>query len=115
VWAHLPADDPIRAAVAQVAGSAGRTPRALSVAGAVQALAAFAEVLGTAAGYAAFVRVVLACRVGHRPDRVEPRARAAAETLPTAARPSRRSPKATPGITLTVQEVPFDSTSGGVL
>jgi hypothetical protein len=36
---------------------------------------AFAEVLDTAAGYASFVRVVLAYRVGNRPDRIEPRAR----------------------------------------
>lgn len=75
VWAHLLAYNLIRTAMAQVAVSAGRTPRALSVAGTVQALAALAAVLGTADGYAAFVRVVLAYRVGNRPDRVEPRAR----------------------------------------
>ncbi len=75
VWAHVLAYNLIRTAMAQVAESAGRNPRELSVAGTVQALAAFAEVLGTAAGYAAFVRVVLAYRVGNRPDRVEPRAR----------------------------------------
>jgi hypothetical protein len=61
--------------MAQVAAAAGRAPRALSVAATVQALAAFAEVMDTADGYAAFVRVVLAYCVGHRPDRVEPRAR----------------------------------------
>lgn len=75
VWAHLLAYNLIRTAMAQVAVSAGRTPRALSVAGTVQALAALAEVLGTANGYGAFVRVVLAYRVGNRPDRVDPRAR----------------------------------------
>lgn len=75
LWAHLLAYNLIRTAMAQVADSAGRHPRALSVAGTVQALAAFAEVVDTAAGYAAFVRVVLAYRVGNRPDRVEPRAR----------------------------------------
>jgi hypothetical protein len=75
VWAHLLAYNLIRAAMAQVASGSGRAPRELSVAGTVQALAAFAEVLGTAAGYASFVRVVLAYRVGNRPDRVEPRAR----------------------------------------
>jgi hypothetical protein len=75
VWAHLLAYNLIRTAMAQVAEAAGRRPRELSVAGTVQALAAFADVLDTAAGYAAFVRVVLAYRVGHRPDRVEPRAR----------------------------------------
>lgn len=75
LWAHLLAYNLIRTAMAQVAESAGRNPRELSVAGTVQALAAFAEVLDTAAGYASFVRVVLAYRVGNRPDRVEPRAR----------------------------------------
>jgi hypothetical protein len=75
LWAHLLAYNRIRTAMAQVAESAGRHPRELSVAGTVQALAAFAKVLDTAAGYASFVRVVLAYRVGNRPDRVEPRAR----------------------------------------
>lgn len=75
VWAHLLAYNLIRAAMAQVAASAGECPRALSVAGTVQALAAFAEVLGTESGYEAFARVVRAYRVGNRPDRAEPRAR----------------------------------------
>lgn len=75
VWAHLLAYNLIRTAMAQVASGSGRAPRELSVAGTVQALAALAEVLDTAAGYASFVRVVLAYRVGNRPDRVEPRAR----------------------------------------
>jgi hypothetical protein len=75
LWVHLLAYNLIRTAMAQVAEPAERNPRELSVAGTVQALAAFAEVLGTAAGYEAFTRVVLAYRVGNRPDRVEPRAR----------------------------------------
>lgn len=75
LWAHLLAYNLIRTVMAQVADSAGRHPRELSVAGTVQALAAFAEVLGTVAGYESFVRVVLAYRVGNRPDRFEPRAR----------------------------------------
>jgi hypothetical protein len=75
LWAHLLAYNLIRTAMAQVAVSSGREPRQLSVAGTVQALAAFAEVLDTASGYESFVRVVLAYRVGNRPDRVEPRAR----------------------------------------
>lgn len=75
LWAHLLAYNLIRTAMAQVASSSGRAPRELSVAGTAQALAALAGVLGTASGYAAFVRVVLAYRVGNRPDRVEPRAR----------------------------------------
>ena len=75
VWAHLLAYNLIRVAMAQVACASGRQPRELSVAGTVQALAAFAEVLDTDTGYQAFVRVVRAYRVGNRPDRVEPRAR----------------------------------------
>jgi Transposase DDE domain len=75
VWAHLLAYNLIRAAMARVAVSANRCPRELSVAGTVQALAAFAEVLGSAAGYEAFARAVRAYRVGNRPDRAEPRAR----------------------------------------
>jgi hypothetical protein len=75
LWAHLLAYNLIRTAMAQVAEPSGRMPRELSVAGALQALAAFAEVLDTAGGYESFVRVVLAYRVGDRPDRSEPRAR----------------------------------------
>jgi Transposase DDE domain len=75
LWAHLLAYNLIRTAMAQVASSSQRQPRELSVAGTVQALAAFAEVLGTASGYESFVRVVLAYRVGNRPNRFEPRAR----------------------------------------
>ncbi len=75
LWAYLLAYNLIRTAMAQVAVSSGRLPRELSVAGTVQALAAFAEVLDTASGYDSFVRVVLAYRVGNRPDRFEPRAR----------------------------------------
>lgn len=75
LWAHLLAYNLIRTAMAQVAVSSEREPRELSVAGTVQALAAFAEVLDTASGYESFVRVVLAYRVGNRPDRFEPRAR----------------------------------------
>jgi hypothetical protein len=87
VWAHLLAYTLIRTDMAQVAESAGLRPRELSVAGTVQALAALAEVLDTAAGYEAFVRVVLAYRVGNRPDRVEPWAR-------------KRRPKAYPPLTV---------------
>ncbi|WP_330591474.1 transposase [Gemmata obscuriglobus] len=75
VWAHLLAYNLIRTAMAQVAQASERRPRELSVAGTVQALAAFAEVLDTEAGYQAFVCVVLAYPVGDRPDRFEPRAR----------------------------------------
>jgi hypothetical protein len=75
VWAHLLAYNLIRTAMAQVAHASKRRPRELSVAGTVQALTAFAEVLDTDAGYQAFVCVVLAYPVGDRPDRFEPRAR----------------------------------------
>ena len=74
LWAHLLAYNLIRTAMAQVALSSNREPRELSVAGTVQALSAFAEVLDTVSGYESFVRVVLAYRVGNRPDRFEPRA-----------------------------------------
>jgi hypothetical protein len=75
VWAHLLAYNLIRTAMARVASASDCQPRELSVAGTVQALAAFAAVLDTDTGYEAFVRVVQAYRVGNRPDRFEPRAR----------------------------------------
>lgn len=75
LWAHLLAYNLIRTVMAQVAERAERTPRELSVAGTAQALVAFAEVLDTACGYEALVRLVSAYRVGNRPDRFEPRAR----------------------------------------
>jgi hypothetical protein len=75
VWAHLLAYNLIRTAMAQVASASDCQPRELSVAGTVQALAAFAAVLDTDTGYEAFGRVVQAYRVGNRPDRFEPRAR----------------------------------------
>ena len=75
VWAHLLAYNLLRTALAQAAADGGCEPRALSVAGVVQALAAFAEVLAMGTGYAALVTFVLAYRVGNRPDRVEPRMR----------------------------------------
>ena len=108
VWAPLRADHLIRTARAQVAESAGRHPRELSVAATVPALAAFAEVLDTAAGYAAFVRVVRYGSGGAPPG---PGGTAGPETptqtVPAAIRPARRRPKTTPRITLTLQEVPF--------
>jgi hypothetical protein len=75
LWAHLLAYNLIRTAMATVAVSSGREPRELSVAGTIQALMAFAEVLDTPSGYEAFVRVVRAYRVRNRPNRFEPRAR----------------------------------------
>jgi hypothetical protein len=75
LWAHLLAYNLIRTVMAQVAERGGRGPRELSVAGTVQGLVAFAEVLGTARGYEGLVRLVLGYRVGNRPDRSEPRAR----------------------------------------
>ncbi len=45
------------------------------MAGVVQGLAAFAEVLTAGTGYEVLLRFILAYRVGHRPDRVEPRMR----------------------------------------
>lgn len=75
VWAHLLAYNLLRTVMAQVAEAGGCEPRELSVAGTVQGLAAFAEVLATGSGWAVLVSFVLAYRVGNRPDRVEPRMR----------------------------------------
>src|SRR6185369_15290145 len=71
----------IRGVMAEAAAGCGALPRALSFAGAVQTVAAFAgPLLGAgpaAAGamYAAVLRAVRAHRVGDRPNRTEPRAR----------------------------------------
>lgn len=93
--------------MAQVADSSGRQPRELSVAGTVQALAAFAKVLDTADGYHSFVWVVLAHRVGNRPDRIDPRAaEATTRTGPAARRTESQRPKTAHTINLRLQEVP---------
>jgi hypothetical protein len=75
IWAHLLGYNLLRTVLAQAAEAGGVEPRALSVAGAVQGLAAFAEVLACGTGYEVLLRFILAYRVGDRPDRVEPRMR----------------------------------------
>jgi hypothetical protein len=81
VWGHLLGYNLIRGVMAEAAAGCGALPRALSFAGAVQTVAAFAgPLLGAgpvAAGamYAALLRAVRAHRVGDRPNRIEPRAR----------------------------------------
>ena len=80
------------------------------MAGTVQALAAFADVLEAVGGYESFVRVVLAYRVGNRPDRFEPHAQAPTQALPAPDRPQRPSTKAARPFGLKLQEVPFAST-----
>jgi len=81
VWGHLLGYNLIRGVMAEAAAGRGALPRALSFAGAAQAVAAFAGALlgakPSAAGAvcAALLRAVGAHRVGNRPNRVEPRAR----------------------------------------
>ena len=87
VWAHLLAYNLLRTVMAQAAEAGGCEPRELSMAGAVQGLAAFAEVLAAGTGYDVLVSFVLAYRVGNRPDRAEPRVR-------------KRRPKAYPLLTV---------------
>jgi len=80
-WMHLLAYNLIRAVMAQAARSRERDPRALSFAGAAQAVRAFGERLQEADAtrasqlQACLLIVVGGHRVGNRPDRVEPRAR----------------------------------------
>jgi len=81
LWAHLLAYNLIRAVLAQAADEFGADPRALSFAGAVQALNTFAErLLDTDTTRADALYEWLLCTiashpVGHRPNRIEPRAR----------------------------------------
>jgi hypothetical protein len=80
VWAHLLAYNLMRAAMAQAAQEAGLLPLEISFKGAVQAVNAFAALLLAAPAaeveeLCRRVRQALARhRVGHRPDRHEPRA-----------------------------------------
>ncbi len=80
-WTHVLAHNLVRGVAARAARATGLEPRAVSFAGALQAIRAFAGRLAEADGAAAarlherLLRVVAAQRVGDRPDRVEPRAR----------------------------------------
>lgn len=81
VWAHLLAYNVVRLVMAEAARRVAVSPRQLSVAGAVQQLAAFAPPLREAASAAevltlweALLVAVARHRVGKRPNRIEPRA-----------------------------------------
>jgi hypothetical protein len=81
VWGHLLGYNLIRGVMAEAAVNAGVLPRALSFAGAVQTVAAFAGVMletkpsRAGAVYTALLKAIGGHRVGDRPNRVEPRAR----------------------------------------
>jgi len=81
LWAHLLGYNLVRQVMAAAAREAGRSPRQVSLAGALQTLEAFRWLLigqGPVGGNgSAFVAILLlavgAHEVGNRPDRVEPR------------------------------------------
>ena len=81
IWVHLLAYNLIRKVMAQAAQEHQLTPRQISFKGALQTLNAFAECLRSCSGkeLAALCRCLLAAvaqhRVGHRPGRLEPRAK----------------------------------------
>jgi hypothetical protein len=80
IWMHLLAYNLVRGVMAEAADEAGVEPRAVSFAGAVQTINAFAPVLELADPrdvprlWAILLRAVARHRVGGRPDRYEPRA-----------------------------------------
>jgi hypothetical protein len=80
IWMHLLAYNVIRRTILQSAHASGHSPRELSFAAALQSLAASWAVapLANASTFTRFVETHLfnltGHRVGHRPDRVEPRA-----------------------------------------
>src|SRR5262245_38057650 len=98
VWAHLPAYNLLRTAMAVAAHESHVEPRAISFKGAKQVVTAFAPKLEAAppeqrAGLvAALLKAVAYHRVGDRPGRWEPRAEAEAEAgqAPDAAAPHRQ-------------------------
>jgi hypothetical protein len=81
VWAHLLAYNLIRSVMAEAANDLGVSPRLLSFAGACQAVLAFAAQIHSADAATAedlwtwLLLVIVSHRVGHRPDRFEPRKR----------------------------------------
>jgi hypothetical protein len=79
-WMHLLGYNLVRGAMAEASGGAGRVPRELSFAGAVQAVCAFGAWRAARPSRAADLRrgllMMIECqRVGNRPNRAEPRAR----------------------------------------
>jgi hypothetical protein len=79
LWVHLLGYHLVRQTLAEAARSAGVTPRHVSFAGALQTLEAFRWLLQCSAGegFRFACRVLYLAvgthRIGHRPDRVEPR------------------------------------------
>jgi hypothetical protein len=81
VWVHLLAYNVARAVMAEAARQVGRSPREVSFAGAMQTLNAFVVQLWGAASrevsqrlWSRLITAVGRHRVGHRPNRYEPRA-----------------------------------------
>lgn len=80
IWMHLLAYNLIRTVMAQAAQSHGVPPRQISFTGSMQTLEAFADVIRFADAddwprlYRAMLQAIAHHRVGHRPDRHEPRA-----------------------------------------
>jgi hypothetical protein len=80
IWMGLLGYNVIRAVMAEAAGAHGRMPHRLSFKGALQTVLAHAEALREEAGqrrrlWKILLESVANDEVGHRPDRVEPRAR----------------------------------------
>jgi hypothetical protein len=80
IWMHALAYDLVRGVIAAAAEEHGEQPRSLSFKGALQALESFREEVGNAepGGRSrvvdATLKTIASRRVGHRPNRVEPRA-----------------------------------------
>jgi hypothetical protein len=81
LWAHLLAYNLIRTVIMQAAREHGKNPRQLSFKRALRTLEAFRPVLATARGdqlvmlYHDLLQAIASHRIGHRPDRLEPRQR----------------------------------------
>lgn len=94
IWAHVLAYNLIRAVMVEAAEAHELEPRELSFKGALQALAAFRDVLAlrgarcAASCYAELLQWIASHRVGDRPNRCEPRAvKRRVHTLPTLKEP----------------------------
>ncbi len=79
IWTHLLAYNLIRTVIAQAADAHGRQPTQISFKGALQTINAFREYLLSGPVTEHCLRALLAAivhhRIGHRPNRYEPRAR----------------------------------------
>jgi hypothetical protein len=79
LWMHLLVYNLVREVMSQAAAHCGREPCEMSFKGALQTLNRFQSLLDARAGrvselYTALLVAVSSHRVGHRPDRIEPRA-----------------------------------------